>query len=215
MSRSSASLPTPRSRICTCRIRPRCFSRSASGPAAWRGRSCRCVRPAIPMRSSPRFARAWRPSDIKRSKASIARRSTSTSPSRASGSRRCWARCLRPWPWPSWRSAATGCSRIGSRGARVSWACAWRSARRQEICGAGSFVRARDSPSPGILVGLPAALVAGRLANASALLFGLSAHDPLVFVCATGLVVLAAVSAVAGPAARAFRLDPVTALRSE
>jgi predicted permease len=67
----------------------------------------------------------------------------------------------------------------------------------------------------GILVGLPAALVAARLANASALLFGLSAHDPLVFVCATGLVVLAAVSAVAGPAARAFRLDPVTALRSE
>ncbi|MFI5178233.1 MAG: ADOP family duplicated permease [Vicinamibacterales bacterium] len=65
----------------------------------------------------------------------------------------------------------------------------------------------------GILVGLPAAFVAARLINAS--LFGLSAHDPLVFVGATGLVVLAAVSAVAGPAARAFRLDPVTALRSE
>jgi len=67
----------------------------------------------------------------------------------------------------------------------------------------------------GILVGLPAAYVAGRLVNASDYLFGLSAHDPLVFVGATGLVVLAAVSAVAGPAARAFRLDPVTALRSE
>jgi len=67
----------------------------------------------------------------------------------------------------------------------------------------------------GILVGLPAAYVAGRLVNASDFLFGLSAHDPLVFVGATGLVVLAAVSAVAGPAARAFRLDPVTALKSE
>lgn len=67
----------------------------------------------------------------------------------------------------------------------------------------------------GILVGLPAAFVAARLADASNFLFGLSAHDPLVFVCATALVVLAAVSAVAGPAARAFRLDPVTALRSD
>ena len=38
----------------------------------------------------------------------------------------------------------------------------------------------------GILVGLPAAFVAARLANASNFLFGLSAHDPLVFVCATG-----------------------------
>jgi putative ABC transport system permease protein len=67
----------------------------------------------------------------------------------------------------------------------------------------------------GILVGLPAAFVAARLVNASAFLFGLSAHDPLVFIGATGLVVLAAVSAVAGPAARVFRLDPVAALRSE
>ncbi len=67
----------------------------------------------------------------------------------------------------------------------------------------------------GILVGLPAAFLAARLASASDYLFGLTAHDPLVFVGATGLVVLAAVSAVAGPAARAFRLDPVTALRSE
>jgi predicted permease len=67
----------------------------------------------------------------------------------------------------------------------------------------------------GILVGVPAAWVAARLANASDYLFGLSAHDPVVFLGATGLVVLAAVSAVAGPAARAFRLDPVTALKSE
>ncbi len=67
----------------------------------------------------------------------------------------------------------------------------------------------------GILVGLPAAFVAARLLNASDFLFGLTAHDPLVFVGATGLVVLAAVLAVAGPAARAFRLDPVTALKSE
>ena len=67
----------------------------------------------------------------------------------------------------------------------------------------------------GILVGLPAAFVAARLVNASAFLFGLSAHDPLVFVGATGLVALATVSAVAGPAARVFRLDPVAALRSD
>jgi predicted permease len=67
----------------------------------------------------------------------------------------------------------------------------------------------------GILAGLPAAFVAARVVNASAFLFGLSARDPLVFAGATGLVVLAAVSAAAGPAARAFRLDPVAALRSE
>lgn len=77
------------------------------------------------------------------------------------------------------------------------------------------FRQSAGLTAAGILVGLPAAFVAARLVNASAFLFGLSAQDPLVFIGATGLVVIAAVSAVAGPAARVFRLDPVAALRSE
>jgi predicted permease len=67
----------------------------------------------------------------------------------------------------------------------------------------------------GLAIGLPAVLIAGRLANATTFLFGLSPHDPVVLISAAILVLVATALAVIGPASRVFRLDPLTALRSE
>ena len=65
----------------------------------------------------------------------------------------------------------------------------------------------------GIVLGLGASLVLSRLLEA--MLFGISATDPLTYV-ATALL-LAAVAAIAcwGPAVRAARTDPVQVLRAE
>jgi ABC-type antimicrobial peptide transport system permease subunit len=65
----------------------------------------------------------------------------------------------------------------------------------------------------GVLVGLLLAALAGRLLEA--LLYGVSALDPLAFAAAVAL--LAAVSLIANylPAARAARTDPVTVLKAE
>ena len=65
----------------------------------------------------------------------------------------------------------------------------------------------------GVCIGLPAAIIGGRLI--SSLLFRLSPTDPLTLVVAT--LLLLAVAALAGylPARRATRVDPMTALRCE
>jgi hypothetical protein len=69
----------------------------------------------------------------------------------------------------------------------------------------------------GLSVGLPVAVVGGRLAShtLSGLLLGLTATDPPTLAVAT--LVLVAVTAVAAylPAARAARIDPITSLRQE
>jgi predicted permease len=65
----------------------------------------------------------------------------------------------------------------------------------------------------GIAVGLPAAVAATRLIGAS--LVGLTASDPATFVIAMLVVLLAAMLAGFVPAARAARIDPISALRQE
>jgi ABC-type antimicrobial peptide transport system permease subunit len=65
----------------------------------------------------------------------------------------------------------------------------------------------------GTLIGLPLVAVGGRLA--SGLVFGVSPYDPLTLVVAVLVLVIAGVTASAGPARRAARVDPVVALRQE
>jgi ABC-type antimicrobial peptide transport system permease subunit len=69
----------------------------------------------------------------------------------------------------------------------------------------------------GIVIGLPAALVAGQLASSkvSGLLFGLKATDPLTIAAATAVLLFVAIGASYLPARRASRVDPMVALRSE
>jgi putative ABC transport system permease protein len=65
----------------------------------------------------------------------------------------------------------------------------------------------------GIGLGLLAALVLTRLL--ASLLYGVTAHDPLVFAGNAGLLLVVAALACALPALRASRLDPVETLRAE
>jgi macrolide transport system ATP-binding/permease protein len=65
----------------------------------------------------------------------------------------------------------------------------------------------------GIGVGLPAALMAGRLLQAR--LFGVSGHDPWALAGGTVLLVVSALIAALIPARRAATMDPVKALRTE
>jgi predicted permease len=65
----------------------------------------------------------------------------------------------------------------------------------------------------GTLIGLPLVAVGGRLA--SGLVFGVSPYDPLTLVVAVLVLVIAGVTASAGPARRAARVDPMVALRQE
>jgi ABC-type antimicrobial peptide transport system permease subunit len=69
----------------------------------------------------------------------------------------------------------------------------------------------------GLALGVPAAFAAGRLAASriSGLLFGLQATDPETMALAVIVLVAAAASAAYLPAARAARVDPMVALRSE
>ena len=63
----------------------------------------------------------------------------------------------------------------------------------------------------GLVVGLPAAFAASQVTQS--FLFGVSATAPHVFGLAAGVLSLAAVLAMVGPARRASKLDPVHALK--
>jgi ABC-type antimicrobial peptide transport system permease subunit len=65
----------------------------------------------------------------------------------------------------------------------------------------------------GLAVGIPLAIVAGRLISAQ--LFGVTFWDPLALSVAAGSLALCALCAAMIPAARAARLSPITALRTE
>jgi len=65
----------------------------------------------------------------------------------------------------------------------------------------------------GLVLGTIAALSLTRLV--AALLYGISAHDPLTFVAVAGLLLLVAIPASYIPARRAMRVDPVVTLRHE
>jgi predicted permease len=65
----------------------------------------------------------------------------------------------------------------------------------------------------GVAVALPASYALARLVESQ--LYGIRAHDPLVLVGGTLLLVLAAAVAGLGPALRAMRIEPILALRYE
>jgi len=69
----------------------------------------------------------------------------------------------------------------------------------------------------GVVIGVPCALVTGRLASSqvSGLLFGLSATDPSTMVGAALLLMTVAAVAAYLPASRAARVDPMVALRND
>jgi putative ABC transport system permease protein len=65
----------------------------------------------------------------------------------------------------------------------------------------------------GLLLGLPLAIVAGRLMTAK--LYGVTGFDPLILAGAVGALALCALVAGAVPARRAASIEPVQALRVE
>ncbi len=65
----------------------------------------------------------------------------------------------------------------------------------------------------GIVVGIPAALAAGRLIAAQ--LYGVAPSDPATLAAAAALLMLVAALAAFGPARRASRVDPMLALRND
>jgi ABC-type antimicrobial peptide transport system permease subunit len=65
----------------------------------------------------------------------------------------------------------------------------------------------------GLLIGIPAAIEAGRLMSAE--LFGVDAVNPLVLGSTTGILLLASLLASSLPAARASGVEPMEALRGE
>lgn len=74
------------------------------------------------------------------------------------------------------------------------------------------FRQAGAMTAIGIVVGVTAALVITR--SLQALLYDVSAVDPLVYVGAATILAAVALAAVAVPASRAMRVDPLTAIRS-
>ncbi len=65
----------------------------------------------------------------------------------------------------------------------------------------------------GVVIGVALAIALGRLL--SSLLFGVAPLDPITFAAVLAVLTLTAALAIAGPAWRATRVDPVVALRSE
>ena len=64
----------------------------------------------------------------------------------------------------------------------------------------------------GVGIGVVAALMLGRLLEE--MLYGVSAHDPLIFATIAALITLVSVAACVLPALRASQVQPVVALRA-
>jgi len=73
--------------------------------------------------------------------------------------------------------------------------------------------RGAAATAVGAIAGTGAALVLMRLL--ASMLFGVTAHDPIVFAAAPFALIAVALAACAMPAWRATRVDPVTILRAE
>jgi len=65
----------------------------------------------------------------------------------------------------------------------------------------------------GLAIGLPAALLLGRVAASQ--LFGIQPHDPAMLAAAAAVLAAAALAAAWLPARRAARIEPLRALRYE
>jgi putative ABC transport system permease protein len=65
----------------------------------------------------------------------------------------------------------------------------------------------------GITIGFTMAFAAGNFF--SQILYGISAHDPLTYLCAIALMAAVALVACWVPARRAIHIDPLTALRAD
>ena len=65
----------------------------------------------------------------------------------------------------------------------------------------------------GLVIGIPAAYSAATLVEA--FLFGMKARDTVTLIVAPAVLLLAAIAAGYGPARRASRIDPMTALRED
>ena len=64
-----------------------------------------------------------------------------------------------------------------------------------------------------VALGGPLTYVAGQALESQ--LYGVRAHDPVLLLCALGVLVLVALMATAVPASRAIRIDPLAALRAD
>ncbi len=78
---------------------------------------------------------------------------------------------------------------------------------------AGVIRRAMVLLAIGLLIGVPCALLMGRLM--SALLYGVAPFDPISLVSSVIVMAAVTIAAAALPARRAMRTDPVTAIRTE
>jgi putative ABC transport system permease protein len=65
----------------------------------------------------------------------------------------------------------------------------------------------------GVAIGFATAFATGEFFGQ--ILYGISAHDPLTYLCAIGLMAAVAFVACWVPARRAIKVDPLTALRAE
>jgi len=65
----------------------------------------------------------------------------------------------------------------------------------------------------GIGIGFTLAFAAGNFFGQ--VLYGISAHDPLTYICAIALMAVVALVACGVPARRAIHVDPLTALRAD
>jgi len=76
-----------------------------------------------------------------------------------------------------------------------------------------TFSEAARLAAAGVVIGLAGAAVLTQFM--STLLFGVSPHDPLTFICVAAFLLAVAGAACIIPARRAIQVDPITALRYE